>query len=76
LLWCGWAICQWVLGITTVLKNKPADIATAHVAVGALTLATGCLLIVAHRRLTSIAVFDPVTRANGTMPSNLAIRMG
>ena len=31
---------QLVLGIRTVLKRKPADVASAHVAVGALLLAT------------------------------------
>ena len=34
---------QFSLGVLTVLFDKPADIATAHVAVGTLTLATGIL---------------------------------
>lgn len=39
--WVGLVWLQAVLGVVTVLKNKPADIATAHVIVGAMTLATG-----------------------------------
>jgi len=64
LLWCGLVACQWVLGITTVLKDKPADIATAHVAVGALTLGTGGLLIAACRRILGAAL--PNRTASGS----------
>jgi heme a synthase len=39
--WLSLVWLQAVLGVVTVLKNKPADIATAHVLVGAMTLATG-----------------------------------
>jgi cytochrome c oxidase assembly protein subunit 15 len=41
---------QATLGIMTIVMNKPADVATAHVAVGAASLATGSLLfLIAHR---------------------------
>ena len=43
---------QSLLGIFTVLKNKPADIATLHVLLGALLLALGStMFLVAHRTL-------------------------
>lgn len=44
---------QVTLGIATVLKRKPADIASAHVAVGALTLMTTFILGVRAMRLFS-----------------------
>jgi hypothetical protein len=36
----------------TVLKNKPADIATAHVVVGAASLALGALISIMLARLS------------------------
>jgi len=42
--WLGLILCQVVLGAATVLSGKAADIATAHVLVGALSLATGAIL--------------------------------
>jgi heme A synthase len=47
-------IAQFCLGAWTVLSNKAADIATAHVAFGALTLVTGVLLCVG---LTGLLLF-------------------
>ncbi len=50
LAWLAIIALQMVLGILTVLKNKPADLATAHVIVGALSFATGVsLLLLAWR---------------------------
>lgn len=43
-VWLGMIVTQACLGIVTVLKNKPADIATAHVVVGAASLALGFLM--------------------------------
>ena len=40
-LWFGMILAQVSLGILTVLKNKPADIATAHVVLGAASLVVG-----------------------------------
>ena len=48
--WASLVLVQVLLGIFTILRNKPADVATAHVAVGALTLVTGCLLVLVSRR--------------------------
>jgi cytochrome c oxidase assembly protein subunit 15 len=50
LAWFGLVLVQGCLGALTVLTNKPADLATLHVVVGATTLVAGALLtIVAYR---------------------------
>jgi len=43
-LWLGLVIAQITLGAWTIWSNKAADIATTHVAVGALTFATGIII--------------------------------
>jgi heme A synthase len=48
-------VLQITLGILTVLKRKPADVASAHVAVGALILATMFILSVWVIRLRAIS---------------------
>ena len=47
-------VVQVTLGVLTVLLRKPADVASAHVAVGALTLVTAFVLLVRSARLYSI----------------------
>lgn len=42
--WAGLIVVQATLGVLTVLWNKPADVATAHVMVGALVLGIGVVL--------------------------------
>lgn len=42
--WTGLIVSQALLGAATIWTNKAADVATAHVLVGALSLASGCLL--------------------------------
>lgn len=62
-LWCVSILCQVGLGVATVLTNKSADIATAHVAVGAFSLALGVLLMLAaSRRSVRFSLFshDPL----------------
>jgi cytochrome c oxidase assembly protein subunit 15 len=49
--WLALILLQAVLGVVTVLKNKPADIATAHVVVGAASLALGALISIMLARL-------------------------
>ena len=44
LVWLTLVIIQFALGAFTIWTNKSADIATLHVACGATTLVTGCLL--------------------------------
>jgi heme A synthase len=57
---------QLSLGAATVLLRKPADIASAHVAVGALTLMTTFVLAVRAVRLyRPRRVADRVTEARG-----------
>lgn len=51
MLWVSLVAVQFMLGAMTVWTNKAADIATAHVAVGALTLFTGVLLTAAAWRV-------------------------
>ena len=43
-VWLGFVLVQVGLGVWTIWSNKAADIATAHVVVGALCLVTGALL--------------------------------
>ena len=52
LLWLGLILAQVLLGAATIWTNKAADVATAHVLVGALALALGAILsIVSFRQL-------------------------
>lgn len=43
--WVGLLLVQFCLGIATVLSNKAADFATAHVATGAVSLVSGVSLV-------------------------------
>jgi cytochrome c oxidase assembly protein subunit 15 len=49
-LWLGLIVAQICLGAATVLSNKAADVATAHVLLGALSLATGATLCIISSR--------------------------
>ncbi len=63
LLWIFVLAIQAALGIATVLYNKPADVATAHVAVGAVSLACGTILSLCAWRLVAtsqVRVHQPV----------------
>jgi cytochrome c oxidase assembly protein subunit 15 len=54
LVWFGLICAQAMLGVATIWSNKAADIATAHVVIGALSLAAGGMLsIVALRAQVS-----------------------
>jgi cytochrome c oxidase assembly protein subunit 15 len=56
-LWFGLLLLQVILGAATILTNKSADIATAHVAVGALSLLSGMQLwLAAGRSLKTVAL--------------------
>ena len=52
LSWVVLVLVQASLGAFTIWSSKSADIATAHVAVGAMTLGTGCLFLAVLSRLT------------------------
>jgi cytochrome c oxidase assembly protein subunit 15 len=51
LAWLGLILLQILLGAATIWYNKPADIATAHVVVGALSLVAGALLTIVSFRV-------------------------
>src|SRR5437667_4159602 len=56
LAWFALICAQVVLGAATIWSNKAADIATAHVVVGALSLVTGAMLSIISFR---VAIFAP-----------------
>lgn len=53
--WLALIVVQATLGAATIWTNKAADLATAHVAVGALSLVTGVVLTCMAARLASCA---------------------
>jgi len=55
--WTGLIFCQAILGAATIWTNKAADVATAHVGLGALGLVTGTSLI-----LWASRCFQPAAR--------------
>jgi len=70
LLWLGLILIQATLGALTVLKYKPADIATLHVLFGA-----GSLLIGAMGTLVSRSRKLPTLVAKTTVETNNAIKL-
>jgi cytochrome c oxidase assembly protein subunit 15 len=52
-VWLALILAQAVLGAATIWTGKAADIATAHVAVGALSLVTGVVLCLMAARLSN-----------------------
>jgi heme a synthase len=64
--WLGLIIAQASLGAATVLTDKAADIATAHVVVGALSLATGVLLCIISFRNREFARQTVISRETAT----------
>jgi cytochrome c oxidase assembly protein subunit 15 len=65
--WLGLIVAQMVLGAATIWTNKSADMATAHVAVGALSLATGSLMtLVAFRSSVTAKAAFPVQATDGS----------
>jgi cytochrome c oxidase assembly protein subunit 15 len=73
--WLALIIFQIVLGIATIWTNKAADVATAHVMVGALSLVTGALwcLIAFARSLRTATIdvqSDAAIAAFGTFAAN------
>jgi heme a synthase len=64
---------QITLGVLTVLLRKPADIASAHVAVGALVLVTSFVLAVRSMRLYSAS---PLAAGAGDKPDAAGFAIG
>jgi cytochrome c oxidase assembly protein subunit 15 len=76
--WFVLILCQAGLGAATVLSDKAADISTAHVLVGALSLATGAMLSIIAARFPQRAVgVSPAEVLSGapTMDINGAIEI-
>jgi len=66
LFWAGLIVFQIFLGAATIWSNKAADVATAHVLVGALVLATGALwCVMAFRRSAGLPEMAPATTTSG-----------
>jgi cytochrome c oxidase assembly protein subunit 15 len=57
-IWAGLILMQVFLGATTIWTNKSADIATAHVAVGAVSLVWGALLVLVSRRVLQVPLAE------------------
>ena len=72
LFWLALIVVQIGLGAWTVLSNKAADIATAHVLVGALSLVTGALwCIIAFGRSAKLPETQTASfGAFGTLAAN------
>jgi cytochrome c oxidase assembly protein subunit 15 len=70
--WFGLVVLQLVLGGWTILSNKAADIATAHVAVGAITFATGIMTSAILLRLRFLAG-NAVWHAKDTGPVEASV---
>ena len=68
-VWLGLILCQVALGAATVLSGKAADIATAHVLLGALSLATGAMLSIIAVRSPMAARQAAVSSPAETRPS-------
>jgi cytochrome c oxidase assembly protein subunit 15 len=66
LFWLGMILAQALLGAATIWSNKAADVATAHVLVGALSLVTGALgYIIAFRRSAASPEMASVATISG-----------
>lgn len=70
LLWLGLIVGQVALGAATIWTNKSADVATAHVAVGALSLLTGAMTVLVCARY--LAVATPATSRLATNETSFA----
>jgi heme a synthase len=72
LVWLGLVIVQAFLGAATIWTGKSADIATAHVACGALCLVTGGLTAILSFRLLAAPATQSVATQKNEMTSALA----
>lgn len=72
--WLALIMVQVALGAWTIWSNKAADVATAHVVVGALSLVTGALgCLICFRRLTEGAGSPAVTFSETVMPGRVSV---
>jgi cytochrome c oxidase assembly protein subunit 15 len=69
-VWLGVILLQALLGAATIWTNKAADVATAHVLIGALALALGTVLsLVSWRELAAVAGFESASDPSVIAPS-------
>lgn len=71
-LWFGLILVQVALGATTIWTKKAADVATAHMAVGALCLMTGVLFSVTAFRLIPARESRSLPRSSAEMAGRTA----
>jgi cytochrome c oxidase assembly protein subunit 15 len=70
--WFLLLVCQITLGAWVIWSNKAADIATAHVAMGAIMLALGVTISAISLRLSGVSEATPIQRnylASGNLPA-------
>ncbi|HTJ00998.1 MAG TPA: COX15/CtaA family protein [Dongiaceae bacterium] len=76
-VWLGLILTQVALGAWTIWSNKAADVATAHVVVGALSLVTGAMLtIVGYRCLSPLTAAQTVSAKRTSSLPHGATQMG
>jgi cytochrome c oxidase assembly protein subunit 15 len=75
-LWLGLIVAQICLGAATVLSNKAADVATAHVLLGALSLATGATLCIISSRSLEPVRTGALPSAGRPAPDSSALAAG
>ncbi len=77
LVWLGMILLQALLGAGTIWSNKAADIATAHVLVGALSLAAGVMMsFIAFRGSVLARVPQKASVASGQLPEPFSPQTG
>ena len=80
LVWLGLILAQVLLGAATIWSNKAADIATAHVLVGALSLALGAMmsisLVAASRQSAADSAGAPDARLYAADPARPSAAAG
>jgi cytochrome c oxidase assembly protein subunit 15 len=73
MLWLGLVCAQALLGAATIWSDKAADIATAHVLGGALSLALGGMLsLISYEKLRPVYPQKPVKAPRGLAAENMA----
>jgi cytochrome c oxidase assembly protein subunit 15 len=74
IFWLALVVCQIALGAWTVWSNKAADVATAHVLLGALSLVTGALWwVIAFGRRDGATKIAPVKTISGAFEASPAM---
>jgi len=71
LVWFGVIVTQALLGAATIWSDKAADVATAHVMVGALSLALGAIVSIVASRTLVWARAVPAAEAQAVSPFGL-----